>query len=94
MEKERFLSMLDNLQPIQRAATLNGVYSFDISTKFWKADPTLGDEPDEFVIVVTIFKAFDDSDDDYGRFEFFDDQTPADWFRTLNRIKYFVGLEG
>lgn len=90
METQRFLNMLEKLQVLQRNATLGGIYSFELKSCFWKADPDLGDEPDEFVLYVTVFKTGDDSDEDYARFEFHEYQSTAEWFQTYNRLRYFV----
>lgn len=85
--------MLDHLQAIQRNATLRGISSFEVKTGYWRADPELGDEPDELVIFVTIFRTDSDLDEDYARFEFTESKSGADWWRMLQNIKAFVGEE-
>ena len=90
MEKERFVKMLQDLQQLQVEATLKGVRSFGIHSYYDKADPDLGDEPDEFSINVTVFLRGDDIDPDYGSFSFYESQEQVDWFRTYNNLKAFV----
>lgn len=90
MEKERFVKMLQDLQQLQMEATLKGVHSFIIRSCYDKADPSLGDEPDEFSIDVTVFLRGDDIEPDYHRADFCESQSEADWFRTFYNLKAFV----
>jgi hypothetical protein len=90
MEKERFVKMLQDLQQLQMEATLKGVHSFIIRSYYDKADPELGDEPDEFSIGVTVFLRGDDTELDYYRAGFYESQEPAEWFRSFNNLKAFV----
>lgn len=90
MEKERFVKMLQDLQQLQMEATLKGVHSFIIQSCYDKADPSLGDEPDEFSIDVTVFLRGDDIEPDYHRADFYESQSAADWFRTFYNLKAFV----
>lgn len=90
MEKERFVEMLQHLQQLQVEATLKGVHSFIIRSCYDKADPSLGDEPDELSIGVTVFLRGDDIEPDYIRADFYESQSGADWFRTFNNLKAFV----
>ena len=90
MEKERFVKMLHDLQQLQVEATLKGVHSFIIRSCYDKADPSLGDEPDELSIGVTVFLRGDDVEPDYGSFGFYESQEPAEWFRSFNNLKAFV----
>lgn len=90
MEKERFVKMLHKVQELQAEATLNGVHSFIVRSSYSKADPELGDEPDELIIDVTVFLRGDDIDPDYGSFKFYEDLEPAEWTRTFNNLKAFV----
>ena len=93
METKRFLDMLGLLQAIQCNATLHGITSFEVKTAYWRADPELGDEPDELAIFVTIFRTDSELDEDYARFEFTESRSEADWWRMLQNIKAFVGEE-
>jgi hypothetical protein len=90
MEKERFITMLHDLQKLQEEAVLKGVHSFVINTRYCKADPDCGEETDELGIYGHIFLRFDDTEGDYLAFEFFEGEDQATWFRMFNRIKYFI----
>lgn len=90
MDTQRFTEMIQKLQELQIKATLKGIHSFDITSRYDKSDPELGNEPDEYSIMVYIFKAGDDSEGDYGRFDFWESETPVDWYYTYIRLKFFI----
>ena len=90
MERERFEEMLDKVQALQRETTIHGIHSFIVRTAYWKADPELGDEPDELDIDVTVFLRGDDVEPDYYSCKFYESESAADWFRAYNNLKAFV----
>ena len=91
MEAKRFVGALHEVQTLQEQAVLKGIHTFNVDFHYYKSDPELGDEPDELFLSVTVFRTGeDDVDDDYGRFEFWERQDAATWFRTLCNLKSFV----
>lgn len=92
MQTERFTQLLNKVQELQRTAMLKGIHSFQIDCTFHRANPELGDEPDEYMIHVTVFRT-DDVDDDsiYLRVSFLETDTDAISAQLLARLWNFIG---
>lgn len=76
------------LQDLQMKAFRKGIHSFEINARCYE------DEGYEALsIIVTVFLKGDDSDDDYGRFDFNIDLGYAYNVRMLNNLKAFIGEE-
>lgn len=92
MQTERFTKILGSLQELQRTAMLKGIHSFQIDCNFYRADPELGDEPDEYMIYVTVFRTEDvDDDSNYLRVEFLESYADAIFAQRLARLRDFIG---
>lgn len=104
MKSREFMAeTLRELQPIQVWALDHSIHSFEITAVAWPLEDEgegeegliqeYGDTEERF-IYVTIFKTGDDTDEDYFRVTFGPNDSDADYFRSIARIKYFIGMEG
>lgn len=77
------LQKLQELQDLQVKAFTNGIESFEIGARHFDDGPGF---------TVTVFLKGDDTDEDYGRFEFWDLDDSVKTFRTLNNLKSFINV--
>lgn len=97
--RDNMLQILAQLQQIQVFAIKKSIHTFEVKTRVYELeDEGDGDEglireygdTEERFIDVTIFKTGDDSDEDYLRVTFYQDDKAIDVLRKVNQIKHFI----
>ena len=97
--RDNMVQILAQLQEIQVFAIKKSIHTFEVNTRVYPLeDEGDGDEglireygdTEERFIDVTIFKNGDDSDEDYLRVTFYQDDKAIDVLRKVNQIKHFI----